>query len=105
MGAVLNIQELKMIQQNINACVITRISKKKKKKKNRFDENVKKRFANTYKFSRHDINKFVLLLPKTACPYEYMEDWKNFSEKSLPQKEGFYSHLNTEILLMQIRRT
>ena len=32
MGAVLNIQELKMIQQNINACVITRISKKKRKK-------------------------------------------------------------------------
>ena len=32
----------------------TRITKKK------FDENLKKRFANTYKFSKHDISKFIL---------------------------------------------
>ena len=25
------------------------------------DENLKKRFANTYKLSNHDINKFILL--------------------------------------------
>ena len=28
------------------------------------DENVKERFANTYKFSDHDVNKFILLLQK-----------------------------------------
>ena len=28
----------------------------------KFDKNVKKRFASTYKFSNHDINKFILLL-------------------------------------------
>ena len=41
-----------MLQQKLS-------KKKKKKKKN--DENLKKRFANTYKFSNHDINKFILL--------------------------------------------
>ena len=29
-----------------------------------FDENLKKRFANTYKFAKHVIDKFILLLRK-----------------------------------------
>ena len=28
----------------------------------KFDENLKKQFCNTYKFSNHDINKFILLM-------------------------------------------
>ena len=30
-------------------------------------------FINTYKFSNHDINKFISLLRKGVYPYEYME--------------------------------
>ena len=48
-----------------------------------FDENLKKRLANTYKFSKHDINKFILLLQKGVYPYEYMNDWEKSNETSL----------------------
>ena len=30
---------------------------------------------------------------------EYKDDWENFNETSLPEKD-FYSHLNMEALLM-----
>ena len=36
------------------------------------------------------------MLRKGVYPYEYMDDWEKFSEISLPEKEGFYSHLNME---------
>ena len=55
--------------------------------KETFVENLKKRFFNTYKFSNHDINKFILLLQKAFYPYRYMDDWETFSETSLPEKE------------------
>ena len=42
--------------------VVTRIIKKK------IDENLKKQFVNTYKFSNHNINKFILLFRKGAYP-------------------------------------
>ena len=58
-----------------------------------FDENLKKQFVSTYKFSNRDINKFILLLRKGVYPYEYMDDWKKLNETSLPEKVGFYSHL------------
>ena len=60
--------------------------------KKHFDENLKKRFGNTYKFANYDINKFILLLQKG----EYMGDWGKFNETSLREKEDFYSHLNLE---------
>ena len=63
---------------------------------------MKKRFANTYNFSNHDINKSVLLLGKGVYLYEYMDDWKKFNEISLPKKENFYSNLNLEGTLLQI---
>ena len=28
--------------------------------------------------------------------YEYIDDWEKFNEKSLPEKEDFYSQLNIE---------
>ena len=33
-------------------------------------------------------------MQQRVCPYEYMDDWEKFNELSLPEKEGFYSHLN-----------
>ena len=44
-----------------------------------FDEKLKERFSNTFKFSNHD-NKFILLLRKGVYPYEYMNDWETFKE-------------------------
>ena len=61
-----------------------------------FDENFKERFFNTYKFSNHDNNKFILFLQKGVYPYKYMDDWEKFNETSLPGKEDFYSYLNME---------
>ena len=60
-----------------------------------FDEKLKKRFFDAYKFSSHD-NKFILLLQKDFYRYQYMDDWEKFNETSLPEKEDFYSHLNLE---------
>ena len=61
-----------------------------------FGEKVKERFLNTYKFSNHDNNKFILLLRKSVYPYEYIDDLEKFNKTSLPEKEDFYSHLNME---------
>ena len=55
-----------------------------------------KKFPNTYKFCNNDINKFILLLRKSVYLYEYMDSWERFDEKSLPNKETFYSNLNVE---------
>ena len=60
-----------------------------------FDEKLKERFFNIYKFSNHDKKKFILLLRKGIYPYEYMDDWEKFNETSLPEKEN-YSGLNME---------
>ena len=61
----------------------------------RFDENLKKRFADTYKFSNRDITKFILLLQKVFYPYEYIYDCEKPNE-TLTEKEDFYSFLNME---------
>ena len=69
----------------------------------KIDEELKKRFKNTFKFSNTDINKFILLLRKGVYPDEYMDEWEKFSETSLPEKKEFYSKLNMEdITRMQI---
>ena len=63
----------------------------------KFDKNFKKIFANTYTFSNHDLNEFILLLPKGVNPYYYVNDQEKFNE-TLPQKEDFYSHLTMEVI-------
>ena len=52
----------------------------------KFNEKLKERFFNTYKFSNHDTKTFILLLRKGVYPYKYMGDWKKFNETSLPEK-------------------
>ena len=51
-----------------------------------FDEKLKERFSNTYKLSKNDSNKIMLLLQKGVYPYECMNDWEKFNETSLPEK-------------------
>ena len=62
----------------------------------KFHEKLKQRFFNTYKFSDHENNKFILLLRKGVYPYKYMDEWEKFNETSLPENEDFYSHLNVK---------
>ena len=61
-----------------------------------FDENLKKRYFNTYKFSNYDINKFNLFLRKGAYSSEYMDDCKKYDKTSLCEAEDSYSNLNIE---------
>ena len=39
-----------------------------------------------------------MLLRKSVYPYEYMDDWENFNETSLPEKEE-YRNLNMEYII------
>ena len=74
---VLNTKMLKMIQQNSsNVYVAIKITKKIS------DDNLKKRFINTYKFANQGINKFILLLQKAVYLYEQIDDWKRINETS-----------------------
>ena len=42
------------------------------------------------------MNKFILLLRKSVCFCEYIEDCDKIDETSLPEKEEFCSNLNME---------
>ena len=59
-------------------------------------ERLIKRFPSIYQFCNGDLNKFILLLRKCIYPYEDMDNWGIFNEKTLPPKETFYSNLNLE---------
>ena len=63
---------------------------------NKTDQELKKRFKNTFKFSDNNINKFILLLRKGVYPHEYMDDREKFNETTLSEKEEFYNCLNME---------
>ena len=60
------------------------------------DEELKKKFKNTFKFSNHDIKNYILLLRKGVYPYECTGDWEEFNEITLHEKEEFYINLNME---------
>ena len=55
-----------------------------------FNEELKERVFNTYKFSNHDNNKFILSLRKVVYPCACID------ETSILEKEDFYSHLDME---------
>ena len=50
---------------------------------------LKEKVLITYKYCSHKKNKFILLQRKGAYPFEYMNDWGNFNETSLPEKIRF----------------
>ena len=60
------------------------------------DEEFKKRFKNTFEFSNNDISKFIFSLRKGIYPYEYINEWENINEASLPEKDDISSILNIE---------
>ena len=64
--------------------------------KKKINQDLIKKFKNTYSFCDNDLNKFVLLLRKGVYSYEYMDSWEKFNETSLPSKLDFYSNLNME---------
>ena len=55
----------------------------------------KEDFFNTYKFSNHDNNKFILSWRKGIYLIEYMDDCEKFNETLIPEKY-FCSHLNMQ---------
>ena len=57
---------------------------------NKLDEELKKRFKNTLKFSNNDINRFILLLRKGVCSDQYINERKKTNETSLPAYYCYY---------------
>ena len=55
-----------------------------------------KRFPSTYKLSKNNTDKFLLLLRKGVYPYEYMNDWDKFNETDLPSIKDHYHNLHLE---------
>ena len=51
-------------------------------------------FSNTYRLSNNNNERFILLLRKGVCPYEYTDDWKRFNETEQPSIKDHYSNLN-----------
>ena len=61
-----------------------------KDRANKLDEELKKKFKNTFKFSNNNINKFILLSRKGVYPYEYIDDWEKFNGKHCLKKKNFF---------------
>ena len=80
----------------IDETLIFRCFNCKENYKKEINKELIKRFASTYKFCNNDLNKFVMLLRKGVYPYEYMDGWDKFNEKSIPSKESFCSNLAME---------
>ena len=50
----------------------------------KLNEKLQERFFNTYKFSKIDNNKSILLLRKGVYHCEYMDDYEKFNETPIP---------------------
>ena len=48
-----------------------------------------KKFPNTYLMYKKDMNKFMLMIRKGIYPYEYINSWGKLKEKTLPPIENF----------------
>ena len=92
------IRHLKRVELYSKIATDSKIIKKELSKdyQKNFDENLKKRFFNTYKLSNHNINKFILLFQKNVYSYEHMDHWKELSGTLLPERQEFYRYLNIE---------
>ena len=55
-------------------------------------------FPSIYEFCNKNLNKFVLLIRKGVYPCEYMDSSERFNERSLSDKEYFYSELDLECI-------
>ena len=53
---------------------------------NKIEEELKKRFKNTFNIYINDISKIILLLRKGIYPYGYMDDLEKFNETNLPKR-------------------
>ena len=56
------------------------------------------KFRSICEFCNKDLNKFVLLIRKGVYPCEYMDSSERFNERSLSDKEYFYSELDLECI-------
>ena len=80
----------------IDETLIFRCFNCKKNYKKEINKELIERFSSTYEFCDKNLNKFIMLLRKGVYPYEYMDGWNKFNEKSIPCKESFYSSLTLE---------
>ena len=99
-----NIHNDKCIKCKSNLCFLRAISETllfkcidcEREYEKEFNKELLEKFSNTYEFCDNDLNKFIMLLRKGVYPYEYMDGWNKFNEKSIPCKEPFYSSLTLE---------
>ena len=59
----------------------------------KFDKKLKEGLLNTYKFSNHNNNNFILLLQRGVYPYEYMEHWEKIQWNIIIWKRRFWQPL------------
>ena len=97
-----NNKERQIHENKINKIVNSRCKSYNTKNKQLLQSLIK-RLPSTYKLSKNNTDKFLLLPRKGVYPYEYMDDWNKFNETKLPSIRDHYSKLHLEkILLMKI---
>ena len=93
---IVSLKDLKITKFLVTVKIV---EKKQLKPINRLIE----KFPNTYKFFNNNINKFIFLLKKEACPYEYMvfgKDFTNFKIKRLFTVNYIWKILPMKIIYM-----
>ena len=89
-------KSMEFVEINADYKAVYRCNKCSTTKNKQLDKDIiTKKFKNTYSQSKND-SQFRLLLRKGVYPYEYMDSWEKFDEKTLPSIKNFYSNLNLE---------